>query len=343
MSENPQNISVGVIGTGAMGGTHARNIHSRVVGARVGAVMDIDLSAAEAVAAECGSPHIFRDADELINSELVDAILIASPDETHADYVLKCLEANKPTFCEKPLATTVADGQKIVEAEVELGRRLAWVGFVRRYDPQHLGVQQAIETGRIGRPVLFKGWHRNMAITVSTANEVILFNSAIHDLDSARWLLGQEIEQVYVTGTNVERKHGQDCNDLQLIQLSLSGGCLAIIEVDVSSAYGYEVGLEIVGDQGTALAGNPRGTIIRHNQNYTRHVEDIWFDRFEDGYIAEVRAWIGSILSNNHDGPDAWDGYLSLLAADTCIASLKSGLPQRIPPYGQPALYEPGG
>jgi myo-inositol 2-dehydrogenase/D-chiro-inositol 1-dehydrogenase len=339
VAADTQTISIGIIGTGAIGGTHAKNLHSKIVGAKIGAVMDTNLASAEAVAAACGSARVFRDADELIRSKDVDAILIASPDHLHAEYVLKSLRANKPVFCEKPLATTLADAHKIVSTEVELGRKLVQVGFMRRYDPAHLGVKRAIEAGAIGRPVLFKGWHRNVGIPYAAASEIILVNSAIHDLDSARWLLGQEIEQAYVVGTNVEPAHGQACLDLQLLQLSLSRGCLAIIEVNVSASYGYEVGVEVVGDKGTAISGPPPGPIIRRDRAYTGQIEDIWFDRFAAAYLAELEAWVASIKSDNATGPNAWDGYISLLAAQTCIMALQSGVPQRLPPYEQPALY----
>lgn len=331
-------ISVGVIGTGLMGQVHARNLYSKVVGAKLVAVMDMDFARAEEVAAQCGDPQVFRDAHELIQSESVEAIVIASPDVTHAGLVLECLRLKKPVLCEKPLATKLDDAQKIIDAEMGLGRKLVQVGFVRRFDDQHLGVKRTIESGAIGCPMLFKGWHRGVG--VPTANDVTLIGSAIHDLDSARWLLGQEIEEVFVRGRKTDHPVSQETSDLLLLQLSLSGNCLATIEHwQTKTTYAYEVGVEVVGELGTAFIGPPHGPVVRSNLTHAMQVESDWRERLAIGYISELESWIVSINSDNYVGPDAWDGYISLAAAEGCVIALQSGTPYRIPPAIRPSLY----
>ncbi len=137
---------------------------------------------------------VFEDEQALIRHDDIDAVVITTPDETHAGLVMECLKNEKPVFCEKSLATTVQDAHRIVDSEVELGRKVVQVGYMRRYDPQHLGVKNAIEAETIGRPVLFKGTHRNESALAGTTAESILVNSAVRDLDSVRWMLVQEIE-----------------------------------------------------------------------------------------------------------------------------------------------------
>ena len=110
-------ISVGVIGTGGMGARHARNLSTQVADARVAAVMDLDRSRAEAVAAECGDARAYGDAEALIADPAVDAVVIASPDPTHAALTLACLAAGKPVLCEKPLAASLAEAERVVRAE----------------------------------------------------------------------------------------------------------------------------------------------------------------------------------------------------------------------------------
>jgi myo-inositol 2-dehydrogenase/D-chiro-inositol 1-dehydrogenase len=323
-----------------MGGTHAENLYARVVGARLAAVMDVDQARAAEVAARCGSARVFQDLVQLIGDDAVDAVVIASPDETHAEMVLECLRVEKPVLCEKPLATKLADAQKVIDAEVALGRKLVQVGFMRRYDPQHLGVKQAIDSGVIGRPILFRGWHRSITVPKGISNETILVNSAIHDFDSARWFLGQEIEEVYVRGTNTEPALGGDVLDLQLIQMSLAGGCLATIEVYETATYGYEVGVEIVGDRGAVLIGTSPEPVIRHDRAKVQRVESGWLERFATAYVTELQAWIDSLKGIGLAGPDAWDGYASLLAAEGCQESLRSGLPHRLLVSHPPSLYD---
>src|ERR687886_583305 len=129
-------LAVGVIGTGAMGTRHALNLHRYVAGARVAALYDLDRDRAAQVAPRCGGAQVFGDPVELIQAAGVDAVVIVSPDPTHAALVQECLRSQKPVFCEKPLATTTADALAVVEAEQNLGRRLIAVGFNRRVDPE---------------------------------------------------------------------------------------------------------------------------------------------------------------------------------------------------------------
>src|SRR5215213_10940980 len=145
-----------------MGTRHAETLTLRVPSARVTGVTDLNRSRAEKLAATCGSDvTVFEDEGALIRDDGIDAVVITTPDETHAGLVMECLQHEKPVFCEKPLAITVEDARGIVDAEAELGRKVVQVGFMRRYDPQHLDVKSAIEAGDIGQPVLLKGTHRN--------------------------------------------------------------------------------------------------------------------------------------------------------------------------------------
>jgi myo-inositol 2-dehydrogenase/D-chiro-inositol 1-dehydrogenase len=252
---------------------------------------------------------------------------------------MECLQHEKRVFCEKPLATTVEDARRIVDAEVELGRKVVQVGFMRRYDPQHLDVKDAIDSGAIGHPVLFKGTHRNLGAAPDSSSESILVNSAVHDLDSARWLLGQEIEEVYVHGTNTGAASDGEVLDLQVIQLKLGGVCHANIEVYVNAGYGYEVDLEVVGDAGTIHIAPANAPVLR-KQRYAGHpVEGDWLERFPAAYVLEMQRWIDDLRDGKLTGPDAWDGYASLLAVESCIGSLHSGTKEPFRSPQCPELY----
>lgn len=327
MSESRE-ISIGLIGAGGMGARHAVNLHSYVPGARVAALYDPDLGRALEVAARCGSPAAFDDPFRLIRDPGVDAVLIASPDATHLDFTLACLNAGKPVFCEKPLAISAEDAARVVEAERATGRRLISVGLMRRFDPYHMAVKQVIAEGKIGRPVLYKGVHRNVSIPYDVRAEAILTNSASHDVDAARWLLGQEIETVYVQGIRSHAAFSSQTTDLLLLQMSLTGDCLAAVEVYAAAEYGYEVTAEVVGERGVATSGRPDHALVRAEAGVGVALPRDWLDRFQDAYVIELREWVRSLRSGAvFPGAGAWDGYMTLVITDASITSLKTGTP----------------
>jgi myo-inositol 2-dehydrogenase/D-chiro-inositol 1-dehydrogenase len=325
-------MAVGIIGTGGMGTRHAANLHRHVGRARVAAVYDVDAGRARVAAAECGSPAVFDDPLALIRDPSVDAVIIASPDATHAGFVHACLRERKPVLCEKPLATSLADALRIVETEGATGRSLVSVGLMRRFDPQHVAVRALFESGQLGRPVLYKGVHRNAAIPYDARGEVILTNSASHDVDAVRWLLSQEIEEVYVCGVRSHRSFGNGTTDLLLLQLRLSGDCLATVEVYAAAEYGYEVSAEIVGERGTAVTGQPGPVVVRADRARSVAVPVDWLERFQEAYVAELAQWTHSIHTGEpFAGAGAWDGYKALVVTNACVQSLQSRRPVPVP------------
>ncbi|MFQ5436365.1 MAG: Gfo/Idh/MocA family oxidoreductase, partial [Anaerolineae bacterium] len=232
-----------------------------------------------------------------------------------------------------------ADAGRIVAAEAAVGRQLVAVGFMRRYDPQHVAVKQAIESGIMGRPVLFRGVHRNADVPPHFAADLIINGSAVHDIDSARWLLGQEIETVYARGIRTAMSLPEDVCDLVLLQLSLSGNTLATIEVYVTAGYGYEVQAEVVGERGTAVTMQPDHIALRVKSRRSHPVPADWLTRFQDAYVAELNQWALALCGQPFRGASAWDGYLSLLAADASLKSLRSGEPEPVSCPAVPDLY----
>jgi len=330
-------LNVGVIGIGGMGGRHARNIHTRVGGARLAAVLDIDTDRADRLAAETGAT-VFTDPGALIASDAVDAVIVASPDPTHAALALACLERGKPALVEKPLASELEDAAALVEHETSGGERLLQVGFMRHYDPQHVAVKAALDTGAVGLPLMFRGWHRNPPEPAPPTSAEVLVKSAVHDLYSARWLLGQEVSEVSVRGTTIDPRR-TDQLDLQLVTMVMSDGALATIEVNKNSGFGYEVGVEITGSEGLVSTPPHHTPVVRGEGGIRQRVEPDWLERFTIAYVREVRAWTDAVVVGSSGGPSAWDGYLTLAAALAGAASLDRGTPVPVPVPERPALY----
>src|ERR671931_1852651 len=134
-------VRVGVIGVGMIGQDHIRRLTHVLSGAQVVAVTDVDSARAQTVADGLHGVRVHATGQELIRDDQVDAVLVASWGATHEEYVLAAIEAGKPVFCEKPLATTEEACQRILDAEVASGRRLVMVGFMRRYDASYQAVK----------------------------------------------------------------------------------------------------------------------------------------------------------------------------------------------------------
>ena len=248
----------------------------------------------------------------------------------------------KPVLCEKPLATRAEDALRVVEAEQESGRRLVSVGLMRRFDPYHTAVADAVRSGQLqlGRPILYKGTHRNTSIPYDSRGEVIITNSSSHDVDAARWLLGQEVEEVFAQGVRSRASFSEETQDLLLLQLRLTGDCLATVEVFAAAEYGYEVTAEVVCERGTALTGQPDYAVMRTARTRGAGVPVDWLERFQDAYVLELQAWVRSLRTGiPFSGASAWDGYMALRITEACVQSLKSGRPVVENHPARPAFY----
>ena len=171
-------LSVGVIGTGIMGADHVETITRAVSGAAICAVADIDPKRAESAAAHVPGAKPFASAELLIESPEVDAVIIASSDATHAQYVTACTSVRKPVLCEKPLAPTVAECEQILHLEESAALRLVQVGFMRRFDPGYVELSRRIAAGEVGTPVLAHCVHRNVDVPAGWTSETTVVSSA---------------------------------------------------------------------------------------------------------------------------------------------------------------------
>ncbi|MHA1565286.1 MAG: Gfo/Idh/MocA family protein, partial [Alphaproteobacteria bacterium] len=281
-------IGVGVIGVGGMGGRHARNIAGHAGGVSVVALMDLDQVRAGQVAAECGvEATLYSDGLALIADRAVGAVVIASPDKTHAELAKACIAAGKPVLCEKPLATNLAQAKEVMAAEIAHGRRLVQLGFMREYDPQHLALNKILRGRGLGRPLMFSGLHTNLREGDGGSSQAeVVINSAVHDIHSARWLMGDDIVRVMAQSVPFGPDKPESCRLLHL-QLWFKNGAMGSILVNADSGYGYEVAVEITGETGMARTQSLGSPVVRgggqagHAGQAGQAVEPDWLVRFE--------------------------------------------------------------
>lgn len=318
-------LRVGVIGVGIMGSGHARTLHRAVPGATVVAIADPDTDRAGALAREVGAEVL--DPHDLIAT--VDAVVIAAPDQFHVDLALACIAAGRPAMVEKPLALTPDDARAVVLAERAAGRALVSLGLMRRFDPGHVAVRQAIVDGAIGRPVLFRGIHRNQWRPDVPSGRRTIVASGVHDIDSARWMVGEYTE---VSAHGVDTR-ADGCVDVVHIVGRHVSGAMSTLEVNAAAGFGYEVSAEVVGTEGTATSLDPDHVVLRLSNRRGTEVPTNWMPRFDDAYRLELRAWVDSLTAGPaFPGATAADGYVDQVVAEAAVQALETGTTVPVPP-----------
>lgn len=333
-------VRVGVIGTGAMGAAHVDNLARWVPGAAVAQIFDVDSERAKTIADRVGGVAA-RSAEALIESGDVDAVLIAAPDPLHEPLTLACLDLGKPTLLEKPIASTLEGGRRVVDAEVAGGRRLVQLGFMRHYDPAYVALREAVVGGSIGTVRAAHCVHRNARSHPSHTDESVLFGSMIHEFDSVPWLLDDPVAAVSVFPGRVAEGA---LKDLQVAVLETERGAVVTVEVYINARYGYDIATEVTGTEGTASLTPPYGISVRRSMSETsgvdgRVVTKDGTERYLDAYRIEVGAWIDGIRAGRLTGPSAWDGHRANVAAFAAVESLHGAGRVEVPREERPALY----
>jgi myo-inositol 2-dehydrogenase/D-chiro-inositol 1-dehydrogenase len=333
------NRRIGVIGAGLMGLTHVRLLSGAVAGAEVVAVSDAVPEAAERAAAEGGVATVHADALDLINDEQVEAVVVASPAGTHEAFVVACIEAGKPVLCEKPLAETLEASRRVLDAEIAAGSRLVQVGFMRRFDPGYADMKTKLDAGLIGRPVLVHCAHRNRVVPPSFGSEMIITDTVVHEMDTVRWLLDQEIARVTVFTPRPTSHAAEGVRDPQFVIFETAEGVLADVEAFVNAQYGYDIRCEVVGELGTISLPPATPVLVRRDRHEGGELPDRFQERFGAAYVNELQAWVASMAEGRATGPSAWDGYAAAAISEATVEALRSGRPVDVPLDARPDLY----
>jgi len=332
-------VRVGVIGTGNIGTAHARALARTVSGAQVTVVHDFDGERAGALAADLGARSV-ESADAVFDAADTDAVLIASPDDAHAQQLLAGLRSGKPILCEKPLAVDEAAALSVLDAEVALGRRRVQLGFMRRFDPGYLQLKAELGEHGIGDPLIVHNIHRNTVAPYGLRTEETLTNMVVHELDISRWLLGEELVSVLVLAGKPSPHTPAGEHDPILVVLESAGGVLVEVEAFRQGQYGYEVACRVTASHGQAVMGD--GSWVTRSKDFSRGVAipELWLGRFDDAYRRQLQCWVDALRSGSTlPGASVWDGYAATVVASRAIDSYRSGRRVDIELPARPEIY----
>lgn len=322
-------IRIAVLGCGRIGVMHAANIaaHPR---ATLAGVFDIHAPAAEAVSAKTGAP-VFGSAEVVFASKDVDAVLIATATDTHADLLELAVAAGKPVLCEKPIDLSLERVNRC--ATIIAGAKVAiQLGFVRRFDPGHAAVRRAIETGEIGELHQVVITSRDPGLAPEAYLKVsggILRDMTIHDLDMARFILGEEVTEVFATGSRLVdpalmEKLGD--HDTVTVVLTTASGKQAIITNSRRATYGYDQRVEALGTKGMALSENRRAHgMTLHTADFTDRAEPLlnfFIERYREAFDAEISEFVDAVETGRAPSVGFEDGRLALVLAEAALKSI---------------------
>ncbi|WP_406444813.1 Gfo/Idh/MocA family oxidoreductase [Streptomyces sp. NBC_00631] len=332
-------LGVAVLGVGHMGADHIRRLDQVVSGARVAAVADPDLDRAKEAVGGLDGVTVHADPLAALAAPGVDAVLIASPGPAHEEPLLASFERGLPVLCEKPMVPDSTGALRVVEAEAGHGRRLAQIGFMRRYDAEYQRLKSLLDGGGLGRPLMLHCTHRNVSSPPGFTSAMLINSSVSHEIDAARWLLGQELTAVTVLRPRPSSGAPEGLLDPQLVLFETEGGAVVDVEVFVNCGFGYQVRCEAVCEKGSARIGEDHTMLVTAAGGAREEVAQDYLVRFADAYDREVQAWVDATRRGRVTGPSAWDGYASSVVAETGVRALETGGRTAVDLAPRPDLY----
>ncbi|MBI4874872.1 MAG: inositol 2-dehydrogenase [Acidobacteria bacterium] len=330
-------LHVGIIGAGRIGKVHAETIAFRLPEAVPVAITDLNREAAEAVAARCGIPQVAESSGAILADPKIGAVLICSSTGTHADLVVEAARAGKHIFCEKPIDHSLAKIDRALAAVKETGVKLQ-IGFNRRFDPNFARVRKAVESGEIGAPHLMHIVSRDPApppVSYVKVSGGIFLDMTIHDFDMARFLIGDEVEEIYTAaGVMVDPEIGKAGDlDTALVVLQFKNGVIGTIDNSRKAVYGYDQRVEILGSQGSIATANcyPNQAQISTATEVRRDLPlNFFMDRYTESFASELRAFVAAVLEDKPTPVTGIDGRIPVVMGLAARKSYDERRPVRL-------------
>jgi predicted dehydrogenase len=336
-------IGLAIIGAGRMGTHHARLIAAGVPEIRIVSIGDVDGAAARRLADELGGPVVHADPDAAIRVPGVDAVLIAVSSRNHRPVIEAAAAAHCDILCEKPIALDLAETDAALRAVERAGVRLQ-VGLMRRHDPDHVRARARIAAGELGRPLMFTSLQYDVdapppGFLDPKVSGGIMVDMGIHEFDSGRFLMGDEIVEVQATGSVqvYPELAGYGDVDTAVVNLRFASGALGSVELSRRVAFGEDVRTEVHGINGSAFVGGlpiAGGSAIGRAGGIAWDPTPPTTPRFAAAYTEQARAFARSMLDDRPVAPTGADGRAALVVSLAADRALREGGTVRVAEVG---------
>jgi myo-inositol 2-dehydrogenase/D-chiro-inositol 1-dehydrogenase len=331
-------LSITVIGAGRIGQIHAANLAARAADktdVRLAGICDAMPEAAERLATRLGAPVVSL--DEALEGRGSNAVLIASPTDTHSDFIERAAKAGKAIFCEKPVDMSADRIEGVLKAVEAAGVPL-FIGFNRRFDPNFASLRARIAEGRIGEVELVTILSRDPTpppVSYIERSGGLFRDMMIHDFDMARFLLGEEPVEVHAVGSALVDPEIGQAGDVDTAAVLLKTGSGKICQISNSrrATYGYDQRIEVHGSLGLLRAGNQHETTVElaTSAGFTADpVQNFFLERYAQAYRLQLDAFVACARGEAAPSPDGFDGLMAQRLADAATTAAQSGQPVRL-------------
>ena len=328
-------ISLGIIGAGRIGKVHAQSIMNHITSARLKTIADPFMNEeTEASLRALGVSDCTKDYKKILNDPEIDAVLICSSTNTHADISLEAIAAGKHVFCEKPVSQDIAKIREVMEKLK--GTKLKYqVGFNRRFDHNFEAVRAAVANGDVGDVHIVRITSRDPAPPppeYAAVSGGMFLDMTIHDFDMVRYLTASDVVEVFANGAVlVDPLIGKAGDiDTAIISLKMANGALAVIDNSRKAAYGYDQRAEVFGSKGQASVSNDTNSSLILSSETGIHAEKplyFFLERYMASFTKEVRMFVQAIEQDCSVPVDINDGLQPVLIAAAALRSLKEHRP----------------
>lgn len=335
MAENI--LNVGLIGAGRMGRLHAEHLARHIPRARLHAVADIVPQVAQECAALSGDCRVMSDHAEMFADPQLDAVVICTATDTHAQIMQDAARAGKHIFCEKPIALNLEATDTALAVVKASGVKLQ-LGFNRRFDPTFRRVRAARASGEIGEPHLLHIISRDPSpppLSYLKTSGGIFLDMTIHDFDMARYLIGAEVDQVYARANVLIQPEiaGIGDSDTAVVVLNFANGALGTIENSRQAVYGYDQRVELLGSRGGVSVDNhfPNAVTISSDSAVRRDLPFHFFiERYTAAYLDEMNEFVNAVLDGTPVPVGGEDGRMALVLGLAATKSAREGRPVNV-------------
>ena len=331
-------LKLGLLGAGRIGNVHARTITSHP-GSTLVAVSDAVAENAQKLAAQYGAAA--RGSDEIIADAGIDAVLIATPTDTHSNLIEAATAAGKAVLCEKPVDLSL-ERARACQTAVAGHDRPVMIGFNRRFDPSFGALKAALDAGEIGKAELLSITSFDPApppVSYVKVSGGLFRDMMIHDFDMANFIMGATPVSVAAHGTAIVDPAIGAAGDVDtaVVTLRYAGGQIAVIKNSRRAAYGYDQRVEILGSEGLLQAQNLlENAVVKSTAAGVTSAKPMYFflERYMPAYQAEWAAFVRALEEGTAMPVTLDDGVLALAMAEAAHRSVKTGAPVRLDSLG---------